>query len=107
MAVLAGGLAGAGALHGEVTAESLVKSVESDAGSAATLISGLRGACRRTARPRERRCEVADSSGSGSGAYRVRVRRGSSCWDGVLTDSPAGGALDPRISGCVRRLNLL
>ena len=44
-----------------------------------------------------------DSSGSGGVDYEVRVRDGSSCFDGRLTAARGEGGMPGRISGCVYR----
>jgi hypothetical protein len=83
-------------LHGEVNARSLFTSVEDEAGVSETPPPRT---CDRTERQREWTCRVLDSEGSGDVIYRVRVRPGSSCWDGT-----GGGRGRPgRISGCVHQ----
>jgi hypothetical protein len=57
--------------------------------------------CRRTDRVGAYRCEVADSEGSGSAIYRVRVRPGSSCWDARRVRDLSGGDMPRRAEGCV------
>lgn len=84
-------------LHGEVNARSLFASVEDEAGVPSLLEAPEPRTCKRLARPREWECGVLDDSGSGGVAYHVRVRSGSSCWDGT----GSGSGRPRRISGCV------
>lgn len=88
-------------LHGPVTGRSLVISVEEASGSAGGLLN--HGRCRPTRAPREWRCEVTDSAGSGGATYTIRLRPGSSCWDGVLTNDASEGGMPKTIEDCVRR----
>jgi hypothetical protein len=84
-------------LHGEVTPRSLYASVEDEAGFGTVNVVPGPHVCKRTVRPREWTCGLPDSEGSGEVLYRVRVRAGSSCWDGA-----AGRRARPRrVSGCV------
>jgi hypothetical protein len=90
------------ALHGPVHAQSLGVSMVRATGSLDDLF-GDPSPCRRTARPDEWRCSVADPSFSGSLIYRVRVRPASSCWDGRLVSGTEGRYGDGTVSGCVHR----
>jgi hypothetical protein len=45
---------------------------------------------------------VDDSAGSGGVEYRVRVRSGTSCFEGRAT-AGSGEAMPKRIDGCVHR----
>jgi hypothetical protein len=84
-------------LHGDVNARSLFTSVGDEAGAGALDESPEPRRCKRGPQPREWECDVSDTSGSSTVGYRVRVRPGSSCWDGT-----GGGSGRPRrISGCV------
>jgi hypothetical protein len=47
------------------------------------------------------RCMVSDKSGSGYGAYRVKVRPGSSCWDAQGTDESGKRLTSEKLSSCV------
>jgi hypothetical protein len=89
-------------LSGPVTSGSLAVSVGRVSGSPGELLGGA-GDCRRSIRAGEWRCEVSDAGGSGAVTYRVRERRGSSCWDGLLVEDSAEGGMPRKISGCVRR----
>jgi hypothetical protein len=84
------------ALHGPVTPTSLYASVAARAGSA----GGDAGRCRRAGAAWS--CLVSDREGSGGGEYRVRVRAGSSCFDGRLTrDASEDGDMPRRVQGCI------
>ena len=89
-------------LHGPVTAASLHEAVERESGSAGSLVGGA-DHCRRLRTARTWKCSVHDSAGSGGVDYRVRVRSGSSCFDGLLTTEYGEGGMPKRISGCVYR----
>jgi hypothetical protein len=84
-------------LHGQVTGESLGVSVAQASGSAPFGPP----VCERDS-DAEWSCSV--FQGSDSDDYRVRVRTGSSCWDGRLVRNSRSETGSPdRISGCVFR----
>ena len=89
-------------LHGPVTGRSLHESVQSASGSAGSTL-GNAGRCRSGSQTREWRCDVDDAGGSGTATYSIRVRAGSSCWNGRLTGGDGEGGMPKRISGCVHR----
>jgi hypothetical protein len=89
-------------LHGPVTANSLHEAVERQSGSAGNIFR-MPERCRRRRADGTWKCSVSDSSGSGGVDYKVRVRNGSSCFDGRLTADYGEGGVPKRISGCVYR----
>ena len=90
------------ALHGSVRPGSLHEAVERESGSAGTILGGS-DRCHRLHARRAWTCSVADSAGSGGVDYRVRVRSGSSCFDGRMTAGYGEGTMPKRIDGCVYR----
>lgn len=84
-------------LHGPVNGRSLYVSVKDASGGGGPLVPDEHDVCRQAAQPLEWECSVPDPDGSGGAGYSVRVRSGSSCWDGT----GGGAGLPERISGCV------
>ena len=73
-------------VHGPVSASSLAGSVTDASGSAGGGVLDYPGRCRRLPAAATWRCVVMDGDGSGGAASMVRLRAGSSCWDGALVD---------------------
>ena len=87
-------------LAGHVNSSSLAISVTNSSPSAGSIV-GNSGECH-ARRARLWSCTVSDSSGSGVVDYNVRVRQGSSCWEGRLVHG-RGYDMPRRVSGCVHR----
>jgi hypothetical protein len=85
-------------LHGPVNGRSLYVAVRDESGGVNPITVDEHRRCHPTRPPRVWTCSVDVPTGSAGGVdYRVRIRDGSSCWDGV----GGGTGLPHRISGCV------
>ncbi len=99
-------------VHGPVDRVSLATSLTRASGSGGTMV-GKHGSCRPWGTPvrlSHRRppkgtvlwtCTVPDRAVSSVVRYRVRVRRGSSCWDALVVVQSTDTSLPRNVSGCV------
>ena len=85
-------------VRGPVDERSLAQAIVRETGSADRLL-GATQPCRRTGRTGIFRCVASD--GSGGADYRVRIRTGSSCFDGRRLRDDSEERMPRRVSGCV------